>query len=301
MNRNDKEGNINTNQISRLHGLLDYLWFIFFEVVEFFFWTRALGGKGGQHPHHQPTNSAHIQEERTSTFVSQRQGFLLSKLCQTKRFLSPSLTKMDDEQTVFKCASVATESPLEIAAPTEEILCVSDEILTVEATSELPNIASNIAFHFLIAFSAVQADAAQISSIDEPKQEAVPHSNIRIYWHPACSLHENPDHPERPGRVDEALKALRNAFSSESFSEAPLVDDDTISLFHTESHLEALKELFDQSELERTYKMIDGDTVVMWNTRDAVYRAAGSLVAAIDDVVGEKSVRSIVVFDITIQ
>lgn len=41
---------------------------------------------------------------------------------------------------------------------------------------------------------------------------------------------------------------------------------------------------YDENDDEEMYQSIDGDTVVMWKTRRAVWRAAGSAVAAIDDL-----------------
>jgi len=114
-----------------------------------------------------------------------------------------------------------------------------------------------------------------------------------IYHHSAFIDHFIPRHPESPGRVAAITKALQKCWPSTMFREAPLCTDEHILRFHTESHLLAMKELFELAENAKKngskrqtdlMQMIDGDTVVMWGTREAAYRAAGSVVAAIDEV-----------------
>ena len=112
-----------------------------------------------------------------------------------------------------------------------------------------------------------------------------------VFWHEECFLHKIQDHPEQPDRVSAILTALRKIYSDDCFREAPLVTAEQILLFHTASHLKDLITLCDMSEKgydendeEEMYQSIDGDTVVMWKTRRAVWRAAGSAVAAIDDL-----------------
>jgi acetoin utilization deacetylase AcuC-like enzyme len=128
-----------------------------------------------------------------------------------------------------------------------------------------------------------------------------------IYWHEACVEHNVPQHPEKPGRVTAILNALREKYTPNYFREAPLVTDEQILLYHTTDHLEQFKQLCDAAERAKCekeksgsslqvpladlwngnselYQSIDGDTVVMWRTREAAYRAAGSIIAAIDSI-----------------
>ena len=123
--------------------------------------------------------------------------------------------------------------------------------------------------------------------------------DLAIYWHEACVEHNVPRHPEKPGRVTAILNALRENYTPDYFREAPLVTDDQILLYHTAEHLEQFKQLCDAAERAKCekdksdsslqadselYQYIDGDTVVMWRTHEAAYRAAGSIVAAIDSI-----------------
>jgi acetoin utilization deacetylase AcuC-like enzyme len=114
-------------------------------------------------------------------------------------------------------------------------------------------------------------------------------NKIGIFWHEDCFLHKIVDHPEQPDRAVFILKELRQNYPTECFHSAPLVTDSQILLFHTPEHLSMLKKLsettesaFDKNNKKGMYKSIDGDTVVMWKTRKAAYRAAGSVIAAID-------------------
>jgi hypothetical protein len=126
---------------------------------------------------------------------------------------------------------------------------------------------------------------------------------IAIYWHEACIGHNIPHHPEKPGRLNFIMKTLRENFEDDSFRLAPLIADEQITPFHTPLHLKQFKKLCDLSEEayrvwsqnegmqgkkpsedSELYQSIDGDTKVMWRTREAVYRAAGSVIAAIDTV-----------------
>eukprot|EP00602_Paraphysomonas_sp_CaronLab_P006300 CAMPEP_0185026656 /NCGR_PEP_ID=MMETSP1103-20130426/10988_1 /TAXON_ID=36769 /ORGANISM="Paraphysomonas bandaiensis, Strain Caron Lab Isolate" /LENGTH=460 /DNA_ID=CAMNT_0027560309 /DNA_START=209 /DNA_END=1591 /DNA_ORIENTATION=+ len=61
-----------------------------------------------------------------------------------------------------------------------------------------------------------------------------------------------------------------------------MATDGQILLYHTEEHLNHLGELFNRAEESHTKQRIDGDTEVMHNTRNAVYRATGSVIAAVD-------------------
>jgi acetoin utilization deacetylase AcuC-like enzyme len=122
---------------------------------------------------------------------------------------------------------------------------------------------------------------------------------LMVYWHPHCQEHDISDHPECPGRAISILETLRSKFDASVFKEANSVEDNIITLFHTERHLQTLKKMFSASEYSKsrglsgaeTYRSIDGDTKVMPSTRNAVYRAAGSVIDAIDEVFGPSPCR----------
>jgi acetoin utilization deacetylase AcuC-like enzyme len=111
-------------------------------------------------------------------------------------------------------------------------------------------------------------------------------SRFRVFYHNACVLHSISGHPERPDRVTKILAALRKEFSSDDsvFVEAPLCSDEHILMYHTNELLEYLREKCDQAEKSNSYQRIDGDTTIMKYSREAIYRAAGSIVAAVDGV-----------------
>ena len=111
--------------------------------------------------------------------------------------------------------------------------------------------------------------------------------NVIIIWHEECSLHCIDNHPEQPDRIVFILKVLRQNYPDDCFYEAPMVTDDEILLFHSVGHLKMFQTLCTKSERvgneDRVFP-IDGDTQVMSKTRKAAYRAAGSMILAVDSV-----------------
>lgn len=139
-------------------------------------------------------------------------------------------------------------------------------------------------------------------------------ASVSIYWHPSCSLHDIPGHPEQPGRVDGILHALRQEFDDSIFRQAPLIDVESVKLFHTENHVNRIIRYCDETEgplketrvqkgsggtnpMHRNSQVsnhcvnIDGDTIVMSGTRQAMFRAAGSVTAAIDEIFAGEELR----------
>ncbi len=105
---------------------------------------------------------------------------------------------------------------------------------------------------------------------------------ISIIYHPSCSLHEVPSHPESPGRVKSILKTLKAFYPNEIFFEAPLIAEEHILRFHTRRHLANFLEASKTAEKGNDIEYIDSDTAVMQHTKEASYRAAGSIIKAID-------------------
>ncbi len=107
-----------------------------------------------------------------------------------------------------------------------------------------------------------------------------------VYHHPACALHCVEDHPEQPDRVKVILDAIRaaNILPEDAFVEAPRVEDEHVVLFHGVQMFDRLKRIMSACEELGKEHRLDGDTSVMEYTKEAVYRAAGSIVAAVDDV-----------------
>ena len=107
-----------------------------------------------------------------------------------------------------------------------------------------------------------------------------------VYHHPACMKHHIEDHPEQPNRVKVILDAIRtaNILPDDAFVEAPRVEDEHALLFHGAQMFDRLKRIMSACQEFGKEHRLDGDTAVMEHTKEAVYRAAGSIVSAVDDV-----------------
>lgn len=102
-----------------------------------------------------------------------------------------------------------------------------------------------------------------------------------LYTHAAMLAHEAPPgHPEHAGR----LKAVLDALEGLPFErrEAPMADVEAIERVHPKRYVEALEPAF--AEARETRVRLDPDTYLSAGSREAVYRAAGACVAAVDAV-----------------
>lgn len=153
----------------------------------------------------------------------------------------------------------------------EEHNCSESFHIAILADSELPNQSEEI--------------------VAKDGETFVVDKKLAIYFHPMCSQHRIPDHPEHHIRVDGILDILRDTWkNSLLFREARAVTDEQILLFHTPAMLKRFRKLADNAQ--QTYKLkksvvclsIDSDTHVMWQTRPAAYYAAGSVLTALDSM-----------------
>lgn len=115
--------------------------------------------------------------------------------------------------------------------------------------------------------------------------------NLAVFYHPICSQHRIPDHPECYQRVDSILAALRQKWDNTlTYVESKPVTKDQILLFHTPELLKRFSKLAENVLLTYTkkksviYANIDSDTAVMWQTRPAAFYAAGSVICALDSM-----------------
>lgn len=131
------------------------------------------------------------------------------------------------------------------------------------------------------------ADQNEVSSrtADTPASLA----KTAVYFHPTCSLHRIPDHPEQHSRVDQILAILRRTWPKElKFRESELVTKEQILLFHSPALLARFQRLAEnalltyQKKKTVVYLPIDQDTTVMWQTRAAAFHAAGAVICALD-------------------
>jgi acetoin utilization deacetylase AcuC-like enzyme len=104
--------------------------------------------------------------------------------------------------------------------------------------------------------------------------------------HPACLNHVTPmGHPERPDR----LRAIERALEDEKFQmlareQAPMASLETVALAHPMDYVEQVREASPREGMVR----LDGDTTMSPGTFEAVMRAAGGAVQAVDEVMAGK-------------
>jgi len=105
--------------------------------------------------------------------------------------------------------------------------------------------------------------------------------------HSACLNHLTPaGHPERPDR----LRAIERALEDEKFQsllrvEAPLADKVAIARAHPMDYVEAVEQASPAEGLVR----LDADTTMSPGTYEAVLRAAGGAVLAVDEVMAKRA------------
>ena len=130
----------------------------------------------------------------------------------------------------------------------------------------------------------VNTESAEVSHIDSEKKV-----KMSVYFHPTCSKHNIPDHPEHYSRVDGILATLKKTWPTDlTFRESKMVTKDQILAFHTPALLGRFLKLADKAlqSYEKNKKVeylnIDMDTTVMWRTKAAVLHSAGSVISALD-------------------
>lgn len=138
-----------------------------------------------------------------------------------------------------------------------------------------------------------------------------PITPILILAPPACVAHEIVGHPEKPSRIPAILKTLRQvpalvppASIRDKEEDVPRASREALARFHTEAHLDELFGLFAESAAaaaeesqgrrasrsgKKTILPIDGDTVVMPKTEEAMLKGAGAACMAVDEVLGGKA------------
>jgi acetoin utilization deacetylase AcuC-like enzyme len=126
---------------------------------------------------------------------------------------------------------------------------------------------------------------------DEMKALAIARRRLTVFWHPACEMHYIPDHPEQPLRVSRILAALRTNFEDKvKFQEACKAKNSHLELLHAKKLIDRFNMLCDRTikQYEENGKIVqehvDGDTSIMHGTKEAAYRAAGSVIMAIDSI-----------------
>lgn len=113
-----------------------------------------------------------------------------------------------------------------------------------------------------------------------------------IISHPACLEHLTPaGHPERPDR----LRAVESTLEAEKFQmlareEAPRAAFETIALCHPMDYIEALRD----ASPEEGIIQLDADTSMSPGSFEAILRAAGGAIFAVDEVFAKKAANAFV-------
>jgi acetoin utilization deacetylase AcuC-like enzyme len=104
----------------------------------------------------------------------------------------------------------------------------------------------------------------------------------RIYTHPACLTHDmGMGHPESPARLASVLAALRTPeFAALDWAEAPKAEFAQIMRAHPPAYIEGML----AAVPERGLVAVDADTILSPGSGEAALRAAGAVIAAVDDV-----------------
>ncbi len=107
---------------------------------------------------------------------------------------------------------------------------------------------------------------------------------MRIYTHPACLLHDpGAGHAERPERLGSVIDALRDAFPSLDWHDAPCASRGQLLRVHRD---DLLALVLDTAMPGGVPVQLDPDTVLGPHSAEAALRAAGAGVAAVDAVMG---------------
>ncbi|MBC7768955.1 MAG: histone deacetylase family protein [Phycisphaerales bacterium] len=102
-----------------------------------------------------------------------------------------------------------------------------------------------------------------------------------LYTHSSMLTHEPPPgHAEHAGRLRAVLDALEGMALDRR--EAPLAQRDAIERVHPRRYVDALEPAFEEARGARV--RLDPDTYIAAGSREAIYRAAGACVAAVDAV-----------------
>lgn len=112
--------------------------------------------------------------------------------------------------------------------------------------------------------------------------------NLTIYTHPECIKHEmGSGHPESPARLEAILHALKQVSWQHAlfWRDAPLATKEQLARIH---HPEYIEKLFAQSP-KHGYHPLDADTMMNPYSLNAALRAAGAMVAAVEDIFTNKT------------
>ncbi|HWD48308.1 MAG TPA: histone deacetylase family protein [Rhizomicrobium sp.] len=104
--------------------------------------------------------------------------------------------------------------------------------------------------------------------------------------HKTCLEHvPRPGHPENPARLAAVLKALSTPeFASLARFEAPRADLEPLLAAHTQEHVDAILDAFNNEKQRSDVIAIDADTFMSPGSAEAALHAAGAVIRAVDGV-----------------
>lgn len=114
---------------------------------------------------------------------------------------------------------------------------------------------------------------------------------LPVWTHPACALHDpGPGHPESPKRLAAVLAALDDPClcGRVGLRSAPLADRSALSLAHDARLIEAALQPVPPGCRVR----LDADTVLCEHSAEAILRAIGALLAAVDEALAGSAPRA---------
>ncbi len=101
-----------------------------------------------------------------------------------------------------------------------------------------------------------------------------------VYSHEACLLHDaGKAHPERPARIEAALRGAQRWGGPIELRSAPLADEADLMLVHDEEYIERIAQICASGG-----GVLDPDTAVVAASWEASLRAAGAGIAAADAI-----------------
>ena len=112
-----------------------------------------------------------------------------------------------------------------------------------------------------------------------------------VYTHNDCLKKFNGhEHPEKKERLESVINSLKSSPELEiNFKEAPFADLSTIALVHPKKHIEEIFKNIPKKGLLGVEKEPYADTLLCPDSKNAILRACGAGIAAVDDLMNNNS------------
>ena len=109
---------------------------------------------------------------------------------------------------------------------------------------------------------------------------------MNVYTHNDCLKKFNGyEHPEKKERLESIINSIQSSPELKiNFKEAPLADMNTITLVHPKNHIEKIFKNIPEKGLLGVEREPYADTILCPDSKNAILRACGAGVAAVDDL-----------------